>query len=795
MKILVVDDNENARVFLERALKSKGYDVDCAANGYEALSLAAQHPPGLIISDILMPEMDGFELCRRIKTDEALCSIPFIFYTATYTNDEDRELALKLGADRFLIKPMDHDDLIGTIQDLLNEYKDLGHPARQRDTSKDNLFYARHLETVTQKLNKKIKELEVERSRLQQSEQQIRLLLESTAEGIFGIDLEGNITFANPACKQELGCTNDDELTGESVHNLICPGGPDNPDCLLDDCLIYETLNKQEPAHTDSLIFRRTDGTLFPVECWSHPIIQDNRMIGAVITFINITSRKNAEKAFQDSESRYRHILESMGDAVYICSKEHNTIEYMNSAMIQIIGYDPSGECCKAALIQKVGECSWCPDENGIQDRAFKDKVLFAKNGRIYHASATPVSNEPGESSILITLRDITETRHAEEKLRQAQKMQAIGALAGGIAHDFNNILSPILGFSQILKEELPPGSNAHEDIIEIYKAGLRGRDLVKQILAFGRQSDAEKSVISIQTILKEVCKLVRSIIPSNISIVKEIENDCGGVLADPTQIHQVCMNLITNAYQAIGETNGEIRISLTEEIISHHHGQKDRMKPGKYAVMKICDTGSGMEPEKLEKIFEPYYTTKKKDKGTGLGLTIVYGIVNDYGGDIKVKSSPGEGTTFTLYFPVAETEFQADSSKKKDQPRTGDENILLVDDEPSVMNVLQLMLEKSGYQVTGITNSIQALETFKKSPDRFDLVITDMAMPHMTGQRLTKEILAIRPDMPILACTGFSRALADDQARGMGLQGVLMKPVAKSELTGMIRKVLDKAK
>ncbi len=793
MKILVVDDNENIRIFLKRVLSSKGYDVHCASNGNEALLLAGQQNPALVISDILMPEMDGFELCRRIKSDEALSSVPFIFYTAKYTSDEDKKLALKLGADRFMVKPLNHNHLVAIIQNVLDEYE-RPDPSNKRPAPIDNLYYAKHLEIVTKKLNKTIKKLDNERRGLQQSEQQMRLLLNSTAEGIFGVDLEGNFTFANPACKRELGCS-DDELTGKPVHALLYPEKPDGSECRLDDCLIYATLKEQKATHTDSLFLRRNSGDRFPVECWSHPVIQDDRMVGAVVTFLNITSRRVAEQAFLESESRYRHIMESMKDAVYICSKEHDTIEYMNSAMIQLIGYDASGGGSKAAIEEIIGECPWCRDENGTQEKPVKEKVIYAKNGRIYHASATPVSNEPGESSILITLRDITETRHAEEQLRQAQKMQAIGALAGGIAHDFNNILSPILGFSQILKEELPPGSDAHEDIIEIYKAGLRGRDLVKQILAFGRQSDAEKSVISIQTILKEVCKLVRSIIPSNISIVKEIENDCGGVLADPTQIHQVCMNLITNAYQAIGETNGEIRISLTEEIISHHHGQKDRMKPGKYAVMKICDTGSGMEPEKLEKIFEPYYTTKKKDKGTGLGLTIVYGIVNDYGGDIKVKSSPGEGTTFTLYFPVAETEFQADSSKKKDQPRTGDENILLVDDEPSVMTVLQLMLEKSGYRVTGITNSIQALKTFKKNPDRFDLVITDMAMPHMTGQRLTKEILAIRPDMPILACTGFSRALADDQARGMGLQGVLMKPVAKSELTGMIRKVLDKAK
>jgi len=395
----------------------------------------------------------------------------------------------------------------------------------------------------------------------------------------------------------------------------------------------------------------------------------------------------------------------------------------------------------------------------------------------------------------IITVQDITDRKKLEENLRQAQRIESVGSLAGGIAHDFNNILYPIVGMSEMLLEDLPAASVEHENAQEIFKAGIRGRDLVKQILTLSRQSTSKFIPVRFQHVLKEVLKLSRATIPANIEIIKDIQSDCGLILADPGQLHQIAMNLMTNAYHAVEQPDGKISVQLAEAEIGDNALKHKSIPPGRYAVLSVSDTGCGIGPEVMDKIFEPYFTTKEQGKGTGLGLAVVYGIVKEHNGYIEANSKLGKGTILNVYLPLSQgvTEIQPDEKFSKYE--TGTERILLVDDEEPVALLEKQMLKRLGYTVSSCTSSLEALEVFRASPDAFDLVVTDMTMPKMTGNQLAKELIPIRPDIPIIICTGFSEHINKERAIAIGIKDFLMKPVVKSEMAEVVRRVLDNVK
>ncbi|MBI9074018.1 MAG: PAS domain S-box protein [Desulfatibacillum sp.] len=379
-----------------------------------------------------------------------------------------------------------------------------------------------------------------------------------------------------------------------------------------------------------------------------------------------------------------------------------------------------------------------------------------------------------------------------EKQLQQIHKLEAIGTLAGGIAHDFNNLLFPIVGMAELLLEDLDPESPEHEYALEIFTAGKRGSDLVKQILAFSRQAEQEKKPVRIQDVLEEAIRLSRSTIPANVEIMRDIQKDCGWVMADPSQIHQIALNLITNACHAVEENNGAIAVSLKETKLASEDLWNQILAPGRYAVLTVCDNGTGIEPGVMEKIFEPYFTTKKQGKGTGLGLALVHGIVKEHKGDIRVYSEVGKGTTVGIYLPLIYSKSETGHKDTPDKLETGSEHILLVDDEVAVTRLEQQVLQRMGYQITAFNSSVKALDAFQAQPNAFDLVISDMSMPHMTGEQLARAMREIRPDIPIIICTGFSERMNQKKAEALGIKGLLMKPVVKSELAREIRKALN---
>jgi signal transduction histidine kinase/ActR/RegA family two-component response regulator len=416
-----------------------------------------------------------------------------------------------------------------------------------------------------------------------------------------------------------------------------------------------------------------------------------------------------------------------------------------------------------------------------------KDRAFSQKDLRLAECLAYPISGA------MAIARLVEQQRRMQEHLAQAQKMEALGTLAGGIAHDFNNILTAIIGCAELISLEVAPGSLIERNLQELLKASYRARDLVKQILAFSRRSEQERRPTPIDSLLREAMKLLRASLPSTIEIRSEIEASGGVVLANPVQIHQVVMNLCTNSAQAMEEKGGTLTIGLQAVEIDADRAKKKEVRPGRYLCLSVKDTGKGIPPEIREKIFDPYFTTKEVGKGTGLGLAVVQGIVKGHGGFIEVSSEVGRGATFEVFFPLVDgVEGTAEVKPSQKVPLGRRERILFVDDEPALVEVGRQMLERLGYEAEVRTQSLEALELFAREGMRFDLVITDMTMPGMTGDRLSQELLRIRPDIPIILCTGYSERISSEEARKMGICQLLLKPLVMQELAETIRRALD---
>jgi PAS domain S-box-containing protein len=509
--------------------------------------------------------------------------------------------------------------------------------------------------------------------------------------------------------------------------------------------------------------------------------------------------------ALQESKNRFRTLLDQAGDAFFLHDSEGRFVE-VNERACESLGYTR----------QELLHMSVFDIDADARKESHKDTVwntltpgqpmtLYGthrrKDGTTFPVEVRIVLVEEGNNRYMQGLaRDISDRQQAEaekekleNQLRQAQKMEAIGTLAGGIAHDFNNLLSPIIGYSELLLLGRAVDSTITKPVQEILTAANRAKELVKQILTFSRRSEHNLVPLMVQPVIKEALKLLRSSIPSSIEIQQNINPECGAVLADPVQIHQIIMNLCTNAYQAITDRSGIIIVSLSPVILAQADiASKVGLQPGHYLKLVVEDSGGGIDPESLKRIFEPYFTTKEKGKGTGLGLAVVHGIVKNYGGEIIVYSEPGKGTRFNIYLPVVSTETPQDKESREEPLQTGTENLLLVDDEEQITQHGRIFLETLGYQVTSCNDPTEALILFSNDPNRFDLVITDMTMPKMTGALLSQKLLTARKDLPIIMCTGFSETMDEETAKQLGIRAFLMKPVSSHDLAATIRAVLD---
>jgi len=566
------------------------------------------------------------------------------------------------------------------------------------------------------------------------------------------------------------------------------------------------------------------------------PLTKEKKYIGTVGVIRDITGRKKAEQRLSEyqlhleeliaertlelskaneklkqevrerceTETALKNILESMGEGLVLIDPDYCIVmanaafaAHYKASVEEIVGRkcheishhsqkpcDEVNEVCPVHDTFATGE-----PQMAVHEHIDKEGHLSRMEIRSY-----PLKDQTGNISFVIEImKDITEQEKLESQLRQSQKMEAVGTMAGGIAHDFNNILAIIIGYSELALNHISSENPARQNIQKVLEASERATNLVGQILAFSRKEKAELIAVSPEVIIKETLKLLRSVTPTSVSIIQEISSNCGTIKADPTQFHQLLMNLFANAVQAMDE-KGEMTVSLQEinlkaEALTHKPG----LSPGPYACLSISDNGIGMDKKVIERIFDPFYTTKEVGKGTGMGLSVVHSIIESHRGFIDVESELGQGSTFNVFLPVIEEKAEKILEVVTTEHfQGGTERILLVDDEKMILEVAEQMLESMGYEVTTESSSVKALEMFKSNPDGFDLLITDQSMPNMLGAELSIEILKARPDMPIILCTGYSNKVSAESAREIGLRKYMTKPYKPKELSEAIREVMN---
>jgi PAS domain S-box-containing protein len=622
--------------------------------------------------------------------------------------------------------------------------------------------------------------------------QRFRFMVENAGQEIYLANPDGSLEYVNHAAAASLGY---------SVEEMITLGiAGFDPDKGQQFELYFEKAKKPEPPTFITVHIAKDRKRLFKELKITYLRIGDREYICGMGQ--DITERLRIQEEIKASRDLLEKIFKTSPDIIMMLNTAQDIIA-VNDAVEPLTGYAPQEILGQSASI-------FLPE--GAEDRAplFAAMKALVENGfirgtetlwrrkdgsHIYlECSSTLLRDEQQNISGSISiLRDASDKRKMEEQLRQTQKMEAIGTLAGGIAHDFNNILGAIFGYTELAQETVAESSETMENLEQILKAADRAKELVQQILAFSRKTDSVRKAVQFHDILHEAVKLLRASIPTTIDIRQVITPGNDTLLADPTQLHQIIMNLCTNAAQAMQESGGVLELRLFPFTLDEEDtaGYTD-LPPGPYVQLTVRDTGPGIPRENLTRIFDPFFTTKEVGKGTGMGLAVVHGIVKSHGGEIKVYSEPGSGTAFHIVLPCREQEPALETVADTIPIPRGTERILLIDDEEMLLNIGKSMLESLDYQVTPVPGSVEALSLFRNHPDEFDLIMTDQTMPAMTGDRLARECLQIRPDIPVILCSGYSEQISEKKALHMGIRAYLLKPFSRRILAETIRKVLD---
>lgn len=638
-----------------------------------------------------------------------------------------------------------------------------------------------------------ITERKIAEEALRRSEKAYRSLINGMKEAVWVTDFNYRFIDVNQTAS---------EMLQYSREELLTMGPPDiDLTVTVDDLIQFEQDNLNERILIFETAHTRKDGQTIPVEIQSTMVTYHGQ--DAMLSIArDITERKKAEAALQKSEAMNRllaAVVHQAHEAIVITDLAGN-IEYVNPAYETMTGFAADvllGQTLHVFQLRepvdRMNRTAW---EAVQQNETWRGRhVNQRKDGSPYHKDVIifPVHNVDGQISNYCQIaRDVSHEMELRQQLNQAQRLETIGTLAGGIAHDFNNILMPIIGHTEMVASKLSPTDSLQTSLRQILKGAERARDLVRQILTFSQQHEQQRCPIHLNMIVKEVIKLMRPSIPSTIEIRQNIDATCDKVLADASQLHQVLVNLCTNAFYAMETSGGILTISLDHVVIDHTLAQMHpNLQQKSYARMVVSDTGTGMDSATVERIFEPFFTTKPVDKGTGLGLSMAHGIIHSHEGALMVQSELGKGSQFQIYLPtlIDETDVSAQESITITQ---GNEQILLVDDEPTVTEVMHVMLEWLGYRVDTYNSSTNALYAFQRQPHKYDLVISDLTMPDMTGIEFAEKLQKAHAGIPVIIITGYGNNLSEHTQNRCGIRRIASKPIVMQELALLIRQVLD---
>jgi PAS domain S-box-containing protein len=892
-RILLAEDNADMRDYVRRLL-ADSYDVVAVPDGFAAISRAREELPDLVLSDIMMPGLDGFGLLRELRTDPRTQAIPIILLSARAGEEASIE-GLNSGADDYLVKPFSAKELLARVRTHL-------------DLARIRGEWTREVEALNADLEQRVSQ---RTEALRQSEEQLRLLISGVRDyAIFMLDPEGRIATWNLGCQRLKGWSAD-EIIGHHFSEFY--SAEEVADRLPQREL---EIAKAEGLFTGEGWRIRKDGSRFWASVVITPILSD---YGSFIGFSKVTrdttERRRIEQAMKEEEARLAAVIGSAMDAV-ITVDENQCITLFNPAAEKMFGYGPElvlgrsldrliperfradhashirkftqtnvtrrqmgalipicglrsngeefpieasisqarigGQVILSVILRDISERNRVEemlrqhasllDIAPVLVRDMQDRIVFWSSGlaklynftreeaegRVSHDLLKTKFPEPlpqiqkkletdgiWEGELLHSDRDgnevvvnsqwvlyrdtegapirilelnadITAKKRAEALQLRSQKLESLGTLSGGIAHDFNNILLAINGNAKLAIADLPPDHPVQQSLVEIAKAGSRATDLVRRILTFSRPSEIKRQVLDIQPVVEEALKLIRATIPTTIEFRTHFAANLPAVLADSTQVHQIIVNLATNAAHAIGSKgDGVIEIKLDAAKSPVDTVSEINLREGDYVRLYVRDNGCGMDCATLDRIFDPFFTTKAPGEGTGLGLAVVHGIMKNHDGGIAVRSSPGEGTAFQLFFPSAGPSVTVAKGAPTATPeRQCVENILYVDDEEGLILLVTRMLGRLGYKVTGETNPVRAVELFRSNPQAYDAVITDLAMPQLSGFDLSTELFAIRPDVPIVMTSGFVRPEDHERAVQMGIRDLILKSTAVDQLS-----------
>ncbi len=828
MKILLVDDKAVNLYILETFLQRNGNATVTAANGAEALAIALKSPPDIVVSDILMPVMDGFVLCRNWKKNEMLQKIPFVFYTATYTSSEDEGLALSLGADRFIVKPQDLNVFLQLIIETYETYRMRTVRRILAPLPEETIFLKEYNEVLVSKLEEKMIQIEAAEKELweknallgkdieelkraeaagRESEERFRMVFENVFDGISIYNED-----PDPSKRTLIECNERyAAMAGRSREELLKLGSTQGLQKPLEDSTNDSRLRALHSmtVYQGSFSWLRPDGEYNIIEYIGMPITWRGKSYSIGIDR-DITARKGSEEMLRNERLLLRTLIDNLPDAIY--AKDSSCRKTLaNLAEVHNIGVKSEAEVLGKDDFEfypkELAEAFFADDQSVLrtgQPVLNREEFVFDEKGqkRWLLTSKLPLRDEGDHIIGLVGVgRDITELKHAdqmksslEKQLQQAQKLESIGTLASGIAHDFNNILGIIMGHTSLLVRLREDSHMYSESVAAIMKATQRGASLVKQLMLFARKTESLIESVKVNNIILEITKLLLETFPKTITISTSLQQDLPAIVADSSQIHQVLLNLLVNARDAM-PSSGTLSISTRTIEGKFVSSQFSKATARQYVQIEVTDTGIGMDEATLQRIFEPFFTTKGPGKGTGLGLAVVFGIVEHHNGFIDVRSTLGKGTSFNVYFPIPERAVEEVQLAKKglEEMPGGTETILVIEDEEMLRELVKVSLVSKGYTVLTAEDGMQGIEMYQIHQKEIAVVLSDIGLPILSGQDVFRRIRKKNPKAKVILASGFIDPETKSEMYKAGLKEFIQKPYMQDEVLQKIREVIDR--